>query len=82
MSESLFNKVAGGACNLLKVRLWHRSEFCEISKNIFFTKHLWVTASVRLRLAAIPLSLNHLSLNLSLVPAYWRFHLNLFYKHI
>ena len=24
-------------------------EFCEISKNIFFTEHLWTTASVYLR---------------------------------
>ena len=31
-----------------KRRLWHRffsCEFCEISKNIFFTEHIWVTAS-------------------------------------
>ena len=41
-----FNKVAGlRSAVLLKKRLWHRCkfsyEFCEISKNTFFTEHLW-----------------------------------------
>ena len=33
---------------LLKKRLWQvfSCEFCEISKNIFSTEHLWTTASV------------------------------------
>ena len=34
---------------LWKKRLWHRCfpcEFCQISKNTFFTEHLWVTASI------------------------------------
>ena len=34
---------------LLKKRLWHRCfscEFCQISKNTFFTEHLWATASI------------------------------------
>ena len=32
----------------LKKRLWHRCfrELCEISKNNFFTEHLWTTASI------------------------------------
>ena len=35
------------SANNLKKRLWHRCfscEFCDISKNIFFTEHFWVTA--------------------------------------
>ena len=44
-----FNKVAGlTPATLLKKRLWHRCflvNFCEISKNTFFTKHLRATAS-------------------------------------
>ena len=46
MVESLFNKVA--ACNFVeKETLAHvfSCEFCEITKNIFFTEHVWVTAS-------------------------------------
>ena len=51
MCQSLFfNKFAGlGPASLLKKRLQHRSfscGFCEISKNIFSTEHLWTTASV------------------------------------
>ena len=43
---------------LLKKRLWRRFFFCElleISKNIFFTEHLWTTASeiLNLRLRSI-----------------------------
>ena len=44
------NKVAGlEACNFTKkVTLAQvlSCEFCEISKNTFFTKHLWTTASI------------------------------------
>ena len=44
-----FNKVASlRPATLLKKRLWHRCfpvDFGEISKNTFFTKHLWTTAS-------------------------------------
>ena len=35
------------SANNLKKRLWHRCfscDFCDISKNIFFTEHFWVTA--------------------------------------
>ena len=41
------NKVAG-ACNFVKKETLVQvfpCEFCEISKNTFFTEHLWVTAS-------------------------------------
>ena len=45
LCQSLFfNKAAGlGPATLLKKRLWHTfsCEFCEISKNTFFTKHIW-----------------------------------------
>ena len=46
-----FNKVAGlRPATLLKKRLWRRCfllscEFWNISKNTFFTEHLWATAS-------------------------------------
>ena len=47
-----FNKVAGlRPATLLKNSLWHRCfavNFCEISKNILFTEHLWATASVKI----------------------------------
>ena len=49
MPESLFfNKVAL-ACNFIKKETPAQvfsSEFCEISKNTFFTEHLWKTASL------------------------------------
>ena len=45
----VFNKVAGlRPATLLKKRLWHRCfycEFCEISRNTFFTEHIWTTSS-------------------------------------
>ena len=48
--ESLFNKVAGARpVTLLKRETLSQvfpCEFCKISKNTFFTEHLWVTASV------------------------------------
>ena len=37
------------ACNIIKKETLAQvfsCEFCEISKNIFFTEHLWATASV------------------------------------
>ena len=43
-----FNKVAS-ACNFIKKETLAQvfyCEFCEISKNNFFTEHLWTTASV------------------------------------
>ena len=43
MPESLFNKV-GEACNFIKKETLAQEfscEFCEISKNTFFTEHLW-----------------------------------------
>ena len=42
-----FNKVAG-ACNFIKIEALAQvfsCEFCEISKNTFFTEHIWATAS-------------------------------------
>ena len=42
-----FNKVAG-ACNFIKKETLAQvfsCEFCEISKNTFFTEHVWATAS-------------------------------------
>ena len=47
MPESLFNKETQ-AFNFIKIEtLAHlfSYEFCEISKNTFFTEHLWETAS-------------------------------------
>ena len=53
LCQSLFfNKVASSglhACNFVKKEtLAHlfSCEFCEISKNTFFTEHLWTTASI------------------------------------
>ena len=50
LCQSLFfNKVAGGACNFNKKETLAQvfsCEFSEISKNTFFTEHLWVTASL------------------------------------
>ena len=49
-----FNKVAGPEpATLLKEALAQvfSSEFCEISRNTFFTEHLWTTAS---RQTALP----------------------------
>ena len=41
------NKVAGlRPATLSKKRFWHRCKFWKISKNTFFTEHLWATASV------------------------------------
>ena len=51
----LIKEVATCNCNqaapatLLKKRLWHRCfpvNFAKISKNTFFTEHLWATASI------------------------------------
>ena len=49
MCQSLFfNKVAGGLHFIKKETLAHvfSFQFCEISKNTFFTEHLWTTASL------------------------------------
>ena len=48
LCQSLFfNKVEGlRPATLLKKRLWHRCEFCAISRNTFSTEHLQTTASV------------------------------------
>ena len=43
-----FNKVAGGACNFIKkdtLAQVFSYEFCEVSKNTFFTEHVWAPAS-------------------------------------
>ena len=49
LCQSLFfNKVAGAACNFIKRETLAQvfsCEFYEISKNTFFTEHLWTTAS-------------------------------------
>ena len=49
LCQSLFfNKVAGSACNFIKNEtraLVFSCEFCEISKNTFFTEHVWATVS-------------------------------------
>ena len=45
---SFFNKAAGRAATLLKKETLAQvfsCDFCEISKNIFFTEHIRVTAS-------------------------------------
>ena len=42
-----FNKVAGGSCNFIKKETLAQvfsCEFFEISKNTFFTEHVWATA--------------------------------------
>ena len=50
LCQSLFfNKVANGTCNIIKKETLAQEfscEFCEISKNTFFTEHLWTTASI------------------------------------
>ena len=50
LCQSLFfHKVAGAACSFIKKETLAQvfsCEFCEISKNTFFTEHLWATASV------------------------------------
>ena len=55
LCQSLFfNKVAGLwplACNFIKKEILAQvfsREFCKISKNTFFTEHLWTTASAAL----------------------------------
>ena len=57
LCQSLFfNKVAGlRPATLLKETLAHvfYSEFCEISKNTFFTEHLWTSASVEYSLCSL-----------------------------
>ena len=54
LCQSLFfNKVAGLACNFIKKETLAQvfsCEFCEISKNTFFTEHLWTTASDKMPL--------------------------------
>ena len=58
MWQSLFfSKVAGEACNFIKKETLAQvfsCEFCEISKNTYFTEHLWTTASGKLVLAVSP----------------------------
>ena len=44
-----FAKFTGAACNFIKKEILAQvfsCEFCEISKNTFFTEHVWATASV------------------------------------
>ena len=52
MPESLFNKVAGQACNFIKkdtVAQVFSCEFCENSKTNFFHRTSLVAASVRMK---------------------------------
>ena len=47
------------ACNFIKKETLAQvfsCEFCEISKNTFFTEHLWATASERAKSVAITYS--------------------------
>ena len=49
LQNSQENTYARVACNIIKketLALVFSCEFCGISKNIFFTEHLWTTASV------------------------------------
>ena len=41
---SLFNVITVDSSYVYLLRKYH--EFCEISKNTFFTEHFWVTTSV------------------------------------
>ena len=65
MYQSLYlNKVAGGACNLIKKKVLAQMfscEFCEVSKNTFFTKHLRTTASILNTIVLSPLGSNHVT---------------------
>ena len=52
---SFLIKLQGSTCNLIKKETLAQvfsSEFCEISKNTFFTEHLHATASVEYQLRA------------------------------
>ena len=45
----IFNKLLSLTCNFIKKEALAQvfsCEFCEISKNTFFTEHVWATASV------------------------------------
>ena len=44
VSKSFFNKVAGLSPEETLAQVFS-CEFCDISKNTFFTEHLWVIAS-------------------------------------
>ena len=54
LCQSLFfNKIAGGACKFVKTEtlaLVLSCEFCKISRNTFFTEHVWATASFNYKL--------------------------------
>ena len=44
-----FNKVASQGFNFIKIETLAQvisCEFCEISKNTFFTEHVWATTSI------------------------------------
>ena len=44
-----FNRVAGHACNFIKIETLAQvlcCEFCKISKNTFFIEHVWASASL------------------------------------
>ena len=48
MSESFLIKLQASVCNFVKKETLAQVlsyEFCEISKNTFFTEYLWATAS-------------------------------------
>ena len=55
---TLQEKVFPQACNFIKKETMAQvfsCEFCEISKNNFFTEHLWATASEEIQLHNIKL---------------------------
>ena len=51
ISQNLLEDISArvsGSCNFIKKEILAQvfsCEFCEISKNTFFTEHLWVTVS-------------------------------------
>ena len=56
--DALQEKVFPQACNFIKKETLAQvfsCEFCEISKNNFFTEHLWATASEEIQLHNIKL---------------------------
>ena len=47
----LISKIRPGAIEKETLALVFSCDFCEISKNTFFTEHLWTTASVDITIA-------------------------------
>ena len=77
LCQSLFNKSAGLGLQLIKKETLAQvfpCEFCEISKNIFFTEHLRATASAFLKKVKV---LNLICLFLIISKTSERFKINL-----